>query len=87
MQGLGYDLKCVRGSAVYHVEVKGGSGNNPQVILSRNEERAAWDDRQTPRIVHTAPARATHLPCEDGAKDPATRLHAGRVGGVPQGHP
>jgi len=40
-QCLGYDLHCVRGRQIFHIEVKGSSGLDHQFIITANE-MATW---------------------------------------------
>jgi hypothetical protein len=39
-QCLGYDLHCIKGKQLAHVEVKGSSGSDHQFIITANEMHA-----------------------------------------------
>jgi len=56
---LGYDLHCIKGRQIAHIEVKGSSGVDRKFIITANEMRA-WE--ADPSFVHTLVANVKNKP-------------------------
>lgn len=57
----GYDLLCLKGSSVEHVEVKGANGDSLAFIITNNEVREALEDPRFVLCVVTSALRHPQL--------------------------